>query len=205
MDGFQIGFLIALGAAIVKGFYNLLMQVIWSPYYFEKGILIWSKMYPANPASKWPLSAQELQDRFTRRIGRSFMFRELRQGRYAFRPTLIEIGLYKSIDAWAAGVLDWNYEDRYVEVRVYMDWVSVALYAVMAIGIVVMIVAEPRGSLIAFLFFSMAILFSFLMLNVAALALAGKGYLKLGTIYDEIGRFAASRWSHIIDAYGVDA
>jgi ABC-type uncharacterized transport system fused permease/ATPase subunit len=168
-------------------------------------VVLWSKKYPADPQSEWPLMPHELDDRFRHKLGRQILFKELSENVHAFRSKLFEVGLFKRIDRGVIGILLWNYEDRNVEVKIYLDWISMALRAVLFVALLIEIQRHFVESLFNITFMILVFALVYVFVELISRILIGRWFHKVPTIYDEIGIYAARRWSHLEAAYGVNA
>ena len=200
MDWASVGVVLALGALAADFVYSFAMEVVWSPFYFQKGILIWHKEFPADPLSSWLPSTSDLQDQFRGSPFRSTLFRQIEQDRYAFRQKHVEIGLFKRYGPWGSGILHWDFERRQVRILKYLDWVSLGLWATMGAGILLLGLSHAACMLQLLATIAVVAALAILLVTVTSLLLTGRGFFRLPTIYDEIGRYAAARWSEAATA-----
>ncbi len=192
-------------AFLVLILYSITCRLLWSPFYFKSGIVLWSMKYPANPQSEWPLMTHELEDRFRHNLGRHIVFKELSRNVLAFRSKLFQVGLFKRINRGVIGILLWNFEDRNVEIKIYLDWVSIALRAVLTVVLLMEIQRFIIESIFNITFMILMFVLVYGFVDLISRILIGRWFHKVPTIYDEIGSYAARRWSHVETAYGVDA
>ena len=177
-------------AAIVLSFLaDLILSAIWLPLYFTRGIRIYSRSFPANPATEWPLPPYELEDAFRSDLTYSLAFHSVSHTEYAFREKLIQFKPFRYA-AIMHGLLIWDFSARSVRIRGYSAWSLIVIFAI--------ILASALASLLQGS--------THLLIVLAALAVMSSiDYVLQAYAYGQIGKYAARRWSEGKVAYGADA
>ncbi len=181
----SITLLAALGFALVA---DSLFWATWFPPYFRTGIPMYSRSFPAKPASDWPIPAHELQDVFSSLLTYSMGFRALTETQYAFRERL-QIKPVRYIPLMH-GLVSWNYQASRLHITGYANWFPI-----------IFLITASIGSVISFLEgapFALVVLAGLLV--IIALSYAFQAHS-----YSQIGKYAARRWSELQVAYGADA
>jgi hypothetical protein len=168
---------------------DLVFSLTWTPAYFRTGLLLYSRRFPARPASNWPLPPHELEDEFYSPLAASYAFRSLSPREYAFREHIVQLSLFRYTPLMH-GLLDWNFVENHVLVTGRANWFPSVLYAFGVAGSLPWTL--ERGAL-------------YLVPAILITAVFGGIFAIQAYRYTGIGRYAAGRWSDLRAAYGADA
>ena len=159
---------------------EIILNVRWVEAYYLKGLLLYSKRYKVPFPSIRPTSTYVLNTEFSDPAYIRYRLYKLCENKYAFREKYLQINAIRS-PRFMHGLLVWNEEDCYVEVRGYANIVPIVLMLIVVGNTLNDIFAERYlfgvVSVISFL-----IIFRFM-------------YIMQSTMFNRIGEYCAESWS----------
>jgi hypothetical protein len=177
MSSFNLIIFILIFVSIVA---DILLNVFWVEAYYLKGILLYSKRYFVPSPSSHPVSAYELNIEYSNPAYHRYLFKELCESIYAFREKYLQINAIAP-PRFMHGLIIWNKDDGYVEVRGYANLVPVVIMAIVIVNALYNIF---NGLFLISVVSIVGFLIIFALLYVLQLAM-----------FNSIGKYCAENWS----------
>ena len=194
-ENIEIHFVVVLLALVLQLAYGITGKTRWLRSYFEGGLLIMSKTYPTGRPSNMNLSPGQLQAGIRKATGKSLAFGQVAQNRFGFRKGLLDVGLYRRIDKGFEGLLVWDEETGNLQLRLYLNWLTIGLYVALFAGLLLAALSDLPNSLFSLGSFLLLIQVMDGLFAVAAWLEFRKGSRQVPKLYDDIGSFVSASLS----------